>query len=223
MTVITALPIPPTRSDPNTFAPRADTFLSALPTFATEVNLVASEVNAAALSAALAAVDANASKLAAQQSEIAAAASVNAAAAAAGAVKWVSGTTYTEGVVVWSPLTFFNYRRKIAGAGTTDPSLDSTNWFLIGAPLAMPQQYVSTNITLSPGVHYILTAPVTVTFPAAPQERDVIMLTDLSNSGACLVNPNGKKIRNDSTIMKLNARFMQKAFYYTTDAAQGWI
>jgi len=223
MTVITALPIPPTRSDPSTFAARSDTFLTALPTFATETNLVAAEVNADAASAAVSATNANASKLAAQQSEIAAAASVSAAAAAAGAVKWVSGTTYAEGVVVWSPLTFFNYRRKIAGAGTTDPSQDSTNWFLIGAPLAMPQQYVSTSITVSPGVHYILTAPVTITFPASPQERDVIMITDLSNSGACLVNPNGKKIRNDSTVMKLNARFMQKAFYYTTDAAQGWI
>jgi hypothetical protein len=223
MTVITALPTPPTRSDPSTFAARADTFLTALPTFATETNLVAAEVNADAASAAVSATNANASKLAAQQSEIAAAASVSAAAAAAGAVKWVSGTTYAEGVVVWSPLTFFNYRRKIAGAGTTDPSLDAVNWFLIGAPLAMPQVYISTNTTAQPGIHYIITAALTLTFPASPQERDVIMITDVSNTANCFINPNGKKIRNDATVMKLNTKFTQKAFYYTTDATQGWI
>ena len=223
MTTITALPTPPSRSDPANFAARGDAFLTALPTFVTETNLVASEVNANAIAADASADDANASKLAAQQSEIAAAASVNAAAAAAGAVKWVSGTTYAEGVVVWSPLTFFNYRRKIAGAGTTDPSADAVNWFLIGAPLAMPQVYISANTAAQAGIHYILTAPLTLTLPANPQERDVIMITDVSNTANCFINPNGKKIRNDATVMKLNTKFTQKAFYYTTDATQGWI
>lgn len=223
MTTITTLPTPPSRSDPSTFAARGDEFLGALPAFGNEVNLVADEVNTNAANAASSAAAANASKLAAQQSEIAAAASVSAAAAAAGAVKWVSGTTYAEGVVVWSPLTFFNYRRKISGAGTTDPSQDSTNWFLIGAPLAMPQQDVTTDTLCSPGVHYILLSPATLTFPPDPQERDVIMVTDLTNSATCFINPNGKKIRNDATVMKLNSSFMQKAFYYTTDVSQGWI
>lgn len=47
-----------------------------------------------------------------------------------GVTKWVSGTTYNEGVLVWSPADFQNYRRKSTGAGTTDPSADSTNWAL---------------------------------------------------------------------------------------------
>jgi hypothetical protein len=42
--------------------------------------------------------------------------------------KWVSGTTYTEGSVVWSPVSYLSYRRKTTGGGTTDPSLDGTNW-----------------------------------------------------------------------------------------------
>lgn len=43
---ITALPTPPTRADPATFATRGDAFLAALPTFATEANVLAADVSA---------------------------------------------------------------------------------------------------------------------------------------------------------------------------------
>lgn len=42
---ITALPTPPSRSDPTNFAVRADDFLGALPTFGTEANALATDVN----------------------------------------------------------------------------------------------------------------------------------------------------------------------------------
>ena len=45
MTTVTALPTPPSRSDPANFATRGDDFLGALPDFVTELNLVAGEVN----------------------------------------------------------------------------------------------------------------------------------------------------------------------------------
>ena len=111
---ITPLPTPPSRDDPTNFATRADAFLGALPDFATEANALAVDVNADAVAAA---ADATAATAAAA-----------AATAAANVTKWVSGTTYTEGVVVWSPITYLSYRRKSTGAGTTDPSEDSTNW-----------------------------------------------------------------------------------------------
>lgn len=114
---ITALPQPPTRSDPVNFNSRADTFLSALPTFATEANELQADVNAKQTAAALSASNAAASELAAN--------------AAANVTAWVSGTTYAVGNVRYSPITFLSYRRKTAGAGTTDPSADSTNWQLI--------------------------------------------------------------------------------------------
>ncbi len=43
---------------------------------------------------------------------------------------WVSGAAYTAGTsVVWSLINFRPYRRKTtSSAGTTDPSLDTTNW-----------------------------------------------------------------------------------------------
>ncbi len=65
---------------------------------------------------------------AAALSAAAAAASATASAAASGAVLWVSGTNYGAGIGVWSPLDWQTYRRKTAGAGATDPSLDPVNW-----------------------------------------------------------------------------------------------
>lgn len=47
--------------------------------------------------------------------------------------KWVSGTTYAVDRVVRSPASQHLYVRLIAGAGTTDPSADGTNWALVGA------------------------------------------------------------------------------------------
>jgi len=46
----------------------------------------------------------------------------------AGADIWVSETTYAAGDVVYSPIDYQDYRRKTAGAGATDPSVDTTNW-----------------------------------------------------------------------------------------------
>ena len=114
---ITLLPTPPSRQDPVNFAERADDFLGALPTFGIEANALATEVNQYATNATTSALE----------SSIAAAA----ANASANVTKWVSGSTYAQGSVAWSPITFLSYRRKIAGAGTTDPSSDSTNWTLV--------------------------------------------------------------------------------------------
>lgn len=131
---ITALPPVPSRSDdPTNFSTKADAFLGALPTFQTEANALAEDVNAKQSSV-------NASEAAASDFAVEAAAQAAAAAASAAtaqsvtsAGKWVSGTSYTEGQTVWSPINYQSYRRKTNGAGTIDPSLDETNWAVIGA------------------------------------------------------------------------------------------
>lgn len=133
MTTITALPTPPSRSDPANFSTRADAFLGALPTFATETNAVASEVNAVQSNVSATAAAASDSASAAAASAVEAAASAATAQSVTSAGKWVSDTSYTEGQTVWSPINFQSYRRKTNGAGTTDPSLDETNWAVIGA------------------------------------------------------------------------------------------
>lgn len=147
MTVITQLPTPPSRKEPVPFSERTDAFLGAMPTFVTETNAVASEVNADRVTAVNSAATAVTKAAEAE-------ASAQSAAIANTATKWVSGTTYAEGIAVWSPLNYFAYRRKTAGAGTTDPSLDTTNWGLIGFDPAT----VSTHAALTSGVHGLGTA-----------------------------------------------------------------
>ena len=111
---ITALPAPPDPSDRSTYNARAYPWSVAQQTLATEFGAVADNVFSNATEAV------NAAALA-----VPAAA---AAEAASNAVLWVSGKTYAAGDVVWSPINALSYRRKTAGAGTTDPSADSANW-----------------------------------------------------------------------------------------------
>lgn len=115
---VTPLPTPPSRQEPDTFADRSDAFLGALPTFQTELNALGSYVDTTA-----AEVDADAAT---------ASAAADAAVAAAGATEWVSGASYEEGDVVWSPLDYQTYRAKTTHSGIADdPSADSTNWVQI--------------------------------------------------------------------------------------------
>jgi hypothetical protein len=127
-TPITELPTPPSRSDPANFASRGDSFLGALPTFRTETNNVATNAFNNAVEAEADAVAAAASEAAAAASATLASNMASSAAASAGASAWVSGTTYSAGAVVYSAINFRGYRRRTTGAGTTDPSLDTTNW-----------------------------------------------------------------------------------------------
>jgi hypothetical protein len=122
--LITALPPPPSTGSPADFDTKADAFLGALPVHTTETNtLSTTNYNNA--------VDAyNASVTATTQAALSAA-SASASASSAGAPLWVSGTTYTVGAAVMSPITYQIYRRTTAGAGTTDPSIDFVNWIIV--------------------------------------------------------------------------------------------
>jgi hypothetical protein len=122
---ITPLPTPvPQRSDPTNFPVRADAFLTALPTFCVEVNAVQVDVNNKQTQAATSASNALTSETNAQ-------ASMLSAQAAANSSVWVSGTTYAAGDTRFSPTDFRTYRRRTAGAGSTDPTTDPTNWQLV--------------------------------------------------------------------------------------------
>jgi len=115
---ISPFPPAPSRADPANFADEADAFLSHLENpFVGEANALETNVNAKELAA-------SASATAAAASELAAANTANVAA-------WVSGTTYAVGVNRYDTTDFLTYRRKTAGAGTTRPGLDPTNWQLL--------------------------------------------------------------------------------------------
>lgn len=107
---ITALPTPPNRNSPTTFADDGDEFLGALPTFATEANTLETNVNAKEASA-------TASALAAAGS-----------ATAAGAIAWVAATSYVVGNARYSPIDGQTYRCISATSDSTDPSANPTKW-----------------------------------------------------------------------------------------------
>jgi hypothetical protein len=141
MTTLTAIPtFPPIGSasfnlDAYTWA----VFMAG--THSTEINLIQAEFSANATTATTKAAEAAISAAGALASEIAAGVS-------AGAAKWVSGTTYSLGAAVWSPVDRTIYRRIVAGAGTTDPSSDTTNWASI---------HDSTTVKLTYALDYALT------------------------------------------------------------------
>lgn len=144
-----SLPTPPSTANPSDFDTKADAFNAALAGFQTDTNAVAANVYANALEAKAQADAAAAQNDAAATQASDAASSAATAAAVAGASLWVSGTTYTKGTPVISTVNVLLYRRLIAGGGTTDPSLDTTNWALAvpmtPASIATSSVFLSTN------------------------------------------------------------------------------
>ena len=162
---ITALPVL-NRTDA-TFRTDVDTFFGTeLPQFSVEVEAARIEINANTATASAAAVSAaNQITLAANQVTLATTQADNAslsaslaqqAALSAGSVAWVSGTTYAVGAARYSLINYQTYRRVIAGAGTTDPSVDAVNW--TQASQSVPSNPIG---TLHP-IANALTNPVTL-------------------------------------------------------------
>lgn len=160
---ISALPAAPDRADRATFSGRAVAMFTALKeVFVGEVNAIASNVNVNAGEAATSASNAATSEF---NAGIAAAN----AATASGAAMWVSGTSYVLGAATWSPSNRLVYRRIVAGAGTTDPSADPTNWSTLGSVGGLTVVTVTgTTQTAAANGHYVLTnaSATTVTLPA---------------------------------------------------------
>lgn len=131
---ITALPA--LNQTVSTFRDDADLYFNTeLPQFSIDLDNGWSEMNASTILAVQEAqFTANQVTLATQQAQAAAL-----SAGSVGAIAWVSGTTYATGVSRYSPLDSQVYRRIIAGAGTTDPSLDKVNWSVVNS---LPNQNI---------------------------------------------------------------------------------
>jgi hypothetical protein len=202
---VTAPPAAPSRSSPGTFAALADAYHAWLSPFVTQIAALATNVYNNAVDAYNNALAGAASAAAALVSQNAAAASAQAAAASAGASIWVSGTTYAIGDVRWSPATRYTYRRITAGAGTTDPSADPTNWVLAGG--TAPQLIVvsATTQAAQANAHYILTnvAASTVTLPASPTVGDPVWVSGANGLTTNVIARNGNKIHGVSEDMTL--------------------
>jgi hypothetical protein len=196
---LTPLPTAPSRTDPDTFSARSDAWVDAIPLFATELDALQVAVDASK-------DDAAASEVAAALSAATASSAAASAIAAAGATMWVSGTTYSLGAVVWSPINAQSYRRIVAGAGTTDPSADATNWTILGVA-TLPVQVVSgTTQTAVSGTHYVLTnvAATTLTLPASPVSGDTVAVTPANSLITNVIARNGNTIMGLSEDMTLD-------------------
>ena len=121
---ITTLPTAPSAQRPSTFATEMDAFNAALVTFADELVTYEDSSAQTVVLTARHVTEAATKALEAQNAAI----SASDAARDAGAVVWVTGLTYAAGDVRYSPITYMTYRRKTTGAGSTDPSADTTNW-----------------------------------------------------------------------------------------------
>jgi hypothetical protein len=135
-------PTPPQSTDPLNFDARADAFVAWFPTaWAYLTNLVnwitarANDISGWAATASAAAA---------------------AAFATANASMWASGATYAVGVNVIDPVDMLTYRRKTAGAGTTRPGQDASNWTLLtgqGDVLLTAPQTLSNKTLTNPTIN----------------------------------------------------------------------
>lgn len=159
-------PVPNTNSQTSEeFEASANTLVSELNPRFTQLNAAISEVNQMSLNAEAAAGE------------------------LANAV-WVSGTTYAAGDIRYSPLDFYSYRRKANGAGTTDPSLDPTNWALQTRTTYggsdTTSSAVDVNLTSSSGRLQLIAMTVagnTTFLPAANSLQKGANLFVISNTG----------------------------------------
>lgn len=135
---ISTLPTAPARTDPPaTFVTRADSFLAALVTMQSELNTTIGAMNTDIGGIAANVTAAQAAQTAAETAETNAEAAQAAAEAASNATLWVSGTSYSAGDVVYSPVDYKSYRANTATSGTTDPSA-SADWTKL--TYALPSQ-----------------------------------------------------------------------------------
>ena len=139
-----------------------------------------------------------------------------------GEAVWNAATAYTVGQEAIRPTLHKTYRRKVAGAGTTDPSADPTNWWEISVQPAVPLVDVATNTTATLGVVYRLTASLTLTLPAAPAVGDWVAFVNNSATDTGVVARNGKKIMGLSEDMTINNVFASGRLVFSGDTT-GWV
>lgn len=232
---IPAAPTPaPTRADPANFRARADAYHVWLPPFVNDtlpdvlewmgdrneaVEALSISVEASADAAQLAATQASGF---ATEANDAIDLAVAGAAAVAGSTKWISGTTYAEGAAVWSPITLLTYRRKTAGAGTTDPSIDTANWQNVSDNLAEKIVVISANTTAIAYRTYVLTASLTLTLPASPKAGEWVAFSNRSGTSTPVIGRNGQNIMGKAEDMTLdNINYFGTLVF--ADATRGWI
>lgn len=212
-------PLPSLDRYASTFRQDVDDFFStALPTFSVQAEAARQQVVAAESNAAASAAGAAASRLDAL-------AAASAAALNATAQKWVSGTIYTDGAVVWSPLTYRAYRRMGAGGGTTDPSADTANWVLIDrSPIGAVFTPSANTLAVSSGLYVLPASALTITLPASPVVQDwVAFIPPSAFVAGQVIARNGSAIMGKAEDMTIDVPATPFRLVFVGAAAGGWI
>lgn len=206
---ITGSPTAPQRGDRTTFSARVDAFVTWLAASVAQFGALATNVYNNAVDAYASAGASAGSAAASAASAVSSAAAVTSAGAIAGATQWVSGTTYTLGVPVWSPINFQTYRRSVAGAGSIDPSADATNWTPLGASGLTVVIVTGTTQAMTAGNHYVFTnvAATTGTLPATLASGDTIAVTVTNGLATNVIARNGNTIMDLAEDMTLDNPF----------------
>ena len=108
---------------------------------------------------------------------------------------WVSGTTYALGKTVRSPIDHQRYVRVVAGAGTTDPANDATNWLPDGGRAIKSIQRGQITI---PQAGSPLTATATIS-AVNTAKSDLTLLGWSVNNGSIIAAPR-LELTNSTTI-----------------------
>lgn len=199
-------PIPSRIGRPDTLDDDAEGFFQKLPVYGAELVALQGVVVASAAMAALA-------EPVMQQ-----------AIAAVGAVKWISGTTYTQNAVAISQVNFQTYRRRVAGAGTVDPANDSANWaLLIGRGSFIPQPVgAGTSIDLSLGNYFTksLSGNQTLTFDNCPQDGYSFTM-EVAVTGGVLTLPSTVR-QTDNIAYTLTAGKTHLLMFVTSNRGARW-
>ena len=192
---IPILPDPPSRADPASFSSRADAWNAALAEFSSEANGFASSFEA----------------------------SVDTVLSGLGASKWVSGTTYSIGDLRFSLVNGLMFRRLTAGAGTTDPASDTTNWALQST--AAPTLYVVTGTThtalKSSHVEMTNAGASTVTLPSGPTAGDWVWVGFTNGRRDNILARNGSNIMGLAENCTVNWPYAGMILRYVS-AGFGW-
>ena len=123
---------------------------------------------------------------------------------------WVSGTTYALGKTVRSPIDHQRYVRVVAGAGTTDPASDTTNWRPDGArPIRSTQRGA---ITIPDGT---VSATVTISSVTTAKTQLRVLGGSGLDSGGYLISPR-IELTNATTITA------SCSFVVAGNASVGW-
>jgi len=139
---------------------------------------------------------------------------------------WVSGGSYVVGQQVISPAAFRVYVRKTIGGGTTDPSLDSTNWVdsvspFIGDFAESPD--IGALVTAASGQQWLRTGSVATgaSYPLA-QAVDYLKCTGAASTQATSLSATNTDIATDGANRWVIAYGDATNLLYSTDNGATW-